>query len=116
MPQAEGVSLRLVLVTPPCYAAKSSATASELLTPERPFVLPLAARSASMPYYRLYHFDQADRIERFDDFLAPHDEAAKAFSLAKLAGHSLELWQQSRKITRFNPDAAEIHRLGKAEG
>ena len=69
-----------------------------------------------MPYYRLYHLDPADGIERFDDFLAPHDEAAKAFSLNRLAGHALELWQQSRMITRFNPRAAEVHELRATEG
>jgi hypothetical protein len=70
-----------------------------------------------MPYYRLYHLGPADRIERFDDFLAPHDEAAKVFSLDKLAGRSVELWQQSRMITRFHPETAEVHLLreGKRE-
>jgi len=68
-----------------------------------------------MPYYRLYHLGHADRIEGFDDFLAPHDEAAKAFSLDRLTGHALELWQQARMVTRFNPDAAEIHVLRDGE-
>jgi hypothetical protein len=67
-----------------------------------------------MPYYRLYHLGPADHVDSFDDFLAPHDEAAKVFSLGKLGGHALELWQQSRKITRFNPDAAEVHDLRSA--
>ena len=37
-----------------------------------------------MPYYRLYHLGHADRIDRFDDFLAPHDEAAKFTRCASL--------------------------------
>ncbi len=69
-----------------------------------------------MPYYRLYHLGHADHIERFDDFLAPHDEAAKTFSLGKLGRQPLELWQQARKVTRFNPDAAQVHALRAAEG
>jgi len=67
-----------------------------------------------MPYYRLYHLSHAGGIERFDDFLAPHDEAAKVFSLGKLAGQAVELWQQSRMITRFHPEAAEVHVLRDA--
>jgi hypothetical protein len=69
-----------------------------------------------MPYYRLYYLTATDGIERFDDFLAPHDEAAKVFSLDRLAGQVIELWQQSRKISRFNPDAAEVHVLRDSEG
>jgi hypothetical protein len=67
-----------------------------------------------MPYYRLYHLSHAGRIERFDDFLAPHDEAAKVFSLEKLGRQPVELWQQARRITRFNPDAAQVHELRQA--
>ena len=66
-----------------------------------------------MPYYRLCHLDQEDRIERFDDFLAPHDEAAKVFSLAH---QTLELWQQARMVTRFNAKAAQVHVLREGEG
>ena len=69
-----------------------------------------------MPYYRLCHLDNEDRIERFDDFLAPHDEAAKVFSLGQLAHQSLELWQQARMVTRFNAEAAEVHVLREGEG
>ena len=68
-----------------------------------------------MPYYRLYHLNHAGSIQRFDDFLAPHDEAAKAFSLEKLDRQPVELWQQARRITRFNPDTAEVHELGAAQ-
>ena len=69
-----------------------------------------------MPNYRLYHLGPADAIERFDDFLAPHDEAAKTFSLGRLGSEALELWQQSRMVTRFNPRAAEVHALRAPEG
>jgi len=69
-----------------------------------------------MPCYRLYHLGHAGGIERFDDFLAPHDEAAKVFSLSKLAGHGVELWQQSRMVTRFHPQAAEVRVLREAPG
>lgn len=64
-----------------------------------------------MPYYRLYHLNRAERIERFDEFLAPHDEAAKAMSLERLGGQAIELWQQARKVTRFNPAPAQLHVL-----
>jgi hypothetical protein len=79
-------------------------------------MLPLARREPFMPYYRLRHLDHEDRTERFDDFLAPHDEAAKAFALDQLGGQSLELWQQARMITRFNAVAAQVHALRDAEG
>jgi len=69
-----------------------------------------------MPYYRLCHLDHEDRVERFDDFLAPHDEAAKAFSLGQLGHQSLELWQRARMVTRFNAEAAEVHVLREGEG
>ena len=69
-----------------------------------------------MPYYRLCHLDDEDRVERFDDFLAPHDEAAKVFSLGQLGDQPLELWQQARMITRFNAVAAQVHALREAEG
>lgn len=67
-----------------------------------------------MPYYRLYHLGRADRIERYDDFLAPDDEAAKTYSLGRLDGQTVELWQQARLVTRFHPDAAEVRDLGAA--
>jgi len=69
-----------------------------------------------MPYYRLYHLGHEDRIERFDDCLAPHDEAAKLFSLGQLGGQSLEMWQQARMVTRFNAEKAQVHVLRSSEG
>ena len=69
-----------------------------------------------MPYYRLYHLGHEDRVERFDDFLAPHDEAAKVFSLGQLADQPLELWQQARMVTRFNTEQAQVHVLRRGEG
>lgn len=67
-----------------------------------------------MPYYRLYHLGHEDRIERFDDFLAPHDEAAKVFSLGRLGDRPLELWQQARMVTRFHAETAQVHDLRAA--
>jgi len=69
-----------------------------------------------MPYYRLYELGHEGRIERFDDFLAPHDEAAKAYSLDRLGEQPLELWQQARMVTRFNAEGAKIHDSHAAEG
>ena len=113
MPAERGpVSYRTAIVL---HGAIVSPIFREPLALERLHVLPLAARSPPMPFYRLYYLTATDGIERFDDFLAPHDQAARVFSLDRLAGQAIELWQQSRRISRFNPDSAEVHVLREGE-
>lgn len=67
-----------------------------------------------MLYYRLYHMGHGDRIERCEDFVAPHDDAAKLFSQGMLARRPTELWQRARLVARFNPVAAGTNGITSA--
>jgi len=46
-------------------------------------------------------------IARFDEFEAVSDEAALIFARSKLNAHAMELWEQHRKIERFEPRSVE---------
>jgi hypothetical protein len=63
-----------------------------------------------VPYYRLYHFSQTTGgIARFDEFDAVDDTAAEAFAADRMNAHAMELWQQHRKVRRFDPSEADSH-------
>jgi hypothetical protein len=65
-----------------------------------------------MPYYRLYFMNPGDgHIQRFEDFVELNDRAALTRAEQKLDGQPLELWQEARKVRRFEPLAAGVHAL-----
>lgn len=65
-----------------------------------------------MPSYRLYHMRALNgHIDRFEDFAAVNDEAAQTFARGKLDGHPLELWQDHRKVHRFDALPSDDHVL-----
>ncbi len=75
-----------------------------------------------MPYYRLYHFSEyTGGIARFDEFEAADDKAAADLAAARMNGRAMELWQQQRRVRRFDPPrpgspAAAPPKLGHAPG
>lgn len=63
-----------------------------------------------MPSYRLYHMSpQNGHIIRFDTFQAVNDEAALVFANGKLNAHPMELWEQHRKVFRFEASGEQNH-------
>jgi hypothetical protein len=63
-----------------------------------------------LPYYRLYHLNpKTGHIDRFNGFEVEDDGAAVILAEKMLEAHPLELWQQHRKVQRFDPPQAESH-------
>jgi hypothetical protein len=51
-----------------------------------------------MPYYRLYFFDGAGRIEHFNEFEAATDVLAMGDAGQMQSGARMELWSRARKV------------------
>ena len=69
-----------------------------------------------MSYYRLYHLDPAtSSIIRFDEFEASDDGAAEALAETKLRSSPMELWQERRKVRRFDQSSVG-HTAAEATG
>jgi hypothetical protein len=52
--------------------------------------------------YRAFFFDRAGHIERAHEFKAEDDEAATRIAEAWREGRTMELWQQERRLKRWD--------------
>jgi hypothetical protein len=64
----------------------------------RGFVLKLNA----MAEYRAYIVGMDGRIVRAVDLICPDDDTAKEYAKNLVDGHDVELWQNHRKIAKFD--------------
>ena len=59
-----------------------------------------------MLYYRLYYFDPSSgHIDNFREFEAEDDGAAIALADRWNDGHPMELWNQDRRLKRWDVEA-----------
>lgn len=57
-----------------------------------------------MLYYRLYFFDRySGHIDYFREFEAEDDAAAMVLAEGWNDGHPMELWNQERRLKRWDP-------------
>jgi hypothetical protein len=59
-----------------------------------------------MPGYRVYIIGSDGRFIRAIELACPDDEVAKEYAKQFVDGHDIELWQQDRKVAKFdrNPE------------
>ena len=60
-----------------------------------------------MPYYRVYHVSEADRVRSVDDAELSDDAEALAFARAHLKGMPVELWNLARRVARLDAEGCE---------
>jgi hypothetical protein len=56
-----------------------------------------------MKDYQIYVLHADDRIKSRQDISCEDDETAKKAAEQMVDGHAVELWQQARKVAKFNP-------------
>jgi hypothetical protein len=57
-----------------------------------------------MSGYRVYIIGRDGRFIRAVELACPDDEAAKEYAKQFVDGHDIELWQQDRKVAKFDPN------------
>lgn len=60
-----------------------------------------------MPYYRVYHVSEADRVRSVDDAECQDDREALDFARAHLKGMPVELWNLARRVALLDAEGAE---------
>ncbi|MFC3695124.1 hypothetical protein [Chenggangzhangella methanolivorans] len=69
-----------------------------------------------MPYYRVYHVNEADRVRSVDDAECRDDREAIAFARERLKGMPVELWNLARRVARLDAQGVERAFQGAPEG
>lgn len=69
-----------------------------------------------MPYYRVYHVSEADRVRAVDDAELSDDGEALAFARAHLKGMPVELWNLARRVARLDAEGLEREARTGLEG
>jgi len=60
-----------------------------------------------MPGYYAYIFDEKDHIKGRVEIISDNDDEARRLAKQLLDGSPVELWEQSRKVERFEPNSTE---------
>ena len=58
----------------------------------------------SMAGYYAYIFDDKDHIKGRVEIITDTDTEARRLAKQLVDGHAVELWEESRKVERFEPD------------
>jgi hypothetical protein len=63
----------------------------------------LQADGSGMAGYYAYIIGPDDHITGRVEIICPNDQEAKRLAKQLVDGHAIELWQEARKIERFEP-------------
>ena len=61
-----------------------------------------------MPGYYVYVMSHGGHVEKRFDLFCENDEQAKERAKQLMDGHSLELWQEKRRIAEFKPKGLRL--------